>query len=103
MAASRLSAGPATAAMLGVATVAADVPSIVGKRLVSASDDTDEADVAVERSITPRWIRIEGNTLSAKTGRCEVCGMGKDEASLSRFAPKRMAIAFIRKSAFLKQ
>lgn len=85
---------------------AAAWPPIAGKRRVSASDDADVADVVVERSIMPRWIRIEGNTLSAKTGRCEVCGMGKGdgpEGSLSRFAPKRISIAFIRKSAFLKQ
>jgi len=91
-------------------TAAPAAPSIAGKRLASASDDADadaDADAAVERSITPRWIRIEGNTLSAKTGRCEVCGMGKgegpEEGSLSLLAPKRMTIAFIRKSAFLKQ
>jgi hypothetical protein len=98
--------------MFGLAAESAAAPSIAGKRLASARDDAgvDDSDaelahVAVERSITPRWIRIEGNTLSAKTGRCEVCGMGKDEGerSLSLFAPKRMTIAFIRKSAFLKQ
>jgi hypothetical protein len=97
--------------MFGLAVVAA-VPSIAGKRLASASDDADaDADAelaraAVERSITPRWIRSEGNTLSAKTGRCDVCGMGKGdgpEGTLSLLAPKRMTIAFIRKSAFLKQ
>jgi hypothetical protein len=96
-----------------VAAAAAPSPSIAGKRLASASEDADADadaelahDAAVERSITPRWIRIEGNTLSTKTGRCEVCGMGKGEGregSLSLLAPKRMTIAFIRKSAFLKQ
>ena len=110
-AASKLSAGSAVAAMFKLAAAAA-APSIAGKRLAGASDDADAesdaelAHVAVERSITPRWIRIEGNTLSAKTGRWDVCGMGKGEGpegSLSRFVPKRMAIAFIKKSAFLKQ
>lgn len=110
-AASKLSAGSAVAAMFKLAAAAA-APSIAGKRLASASDDADAdsdaklAHVAVERSITPRWIRIEGNTLSAKTGRWDVCGMGKGEGpegSLSRFAPKRMTIAFIKKSTFLKQ
>lgn len=105
-AASKLSAGSAAAAMFKLADAAAAAPSIAGKRLESARDDAELADEAVERSITPKWIRIEGNTLSAKTGRCDVSGMGKGEGpegSLSRFAPKRMAIAFIRKSAFLKQ
>jgi hypothetical protein len=107
--ASKLSAGSAAAAMFGLAAAA---PSIAGKRPAGARDDADADDadaelahVPVERSITPRWIRSEGNTLSTKTGRCEVCGMGKDEGegSLSLFAPKRMTIALIRKSAFLKQ
>jgi hypothetical protein len=80
-------AGRSASASEGAAAVAA------GKRLASAG-------AAVERSMTPRWIRIEGNTLSANTGRCDVCGTGKGEGSL---APNRMAIAFIRKSAFLKQ
>lgn len=108
-ASSKLSAGSAAVAMFTLVAAAAAAPSIVGKkRLASASDgaDAELARAAVERSITPRWIRIEGNTLSAKTGRCEVCGMGKGEGpkgSLSLFAPKRMTIAFIRKSAFLKQ
>jgi hypothetical protein len=110
-AASKLSAGSAAVARFGLVAAAA-APSIAGKRLASASDDADaDADASlahapVERPITPRWSRIEGNTLSAKTGRCEVCGMGKGEApkgTLSLFAPKRMTIAFIRKSAFLKQ
>lgn len=105
-ASSKLSAGSAAVAMFRLVAAA---PSIAGKkRLASASDgaDAELARAAVEISITPRWIRIEGNTLSAKTGRCEVCGMGKGEGpegSLSLFAPKRMTIAFIRKSAFLKQ
>ena len=102
-AASNRSAGSAAATEAVAAAAAA--PSIAGKILASAN--VEEA--VEERSITPRWIKIEGNTLSANTGRCEACGMGKDgeeaEASsfLSRFAAKRMAIAFIRKSAFLKQ
>ena len=80
-------------------------PSIAGKRLASGADVDEDVDVAEARSITPRWIKIEGNTLSANTGKCEVCGMGKGEgaSSLSRFAAKRMAIAFTKKSAFLKQ
>jgi len=105
-AASKLSAGSAAAAMFGLVAAAAATRSIAGKRRASASDEAELARVAGERSITPRWIRIEGNTLSAKTGRCEVCGMGKGEGpkpSLSLFAPKRTTIAFIRKSAFLKQ
>lgn len=72
----------------------------------AAASKLNAGSAAVERSITPRWIRIEGNTLSAKTGRCDVCGMGKGEGpegSFSFLAPKRMTIAFIRKSAFLKQ
>ena len=112
-AASKLSAGAAAVALAAGAAAAA--PSIAGKRPASASDDADAdadaglAHAAVERSITPRCIRIEGNTLSAKTGRCDVCGMGKGEEgpegslSLSLLAPKRTTIAFIRKSAFLKQ
>ena len=97
-AAARSSAGSAAA-------VAAAPPSTAGKRLASGADVDEDVDVAEARSITPRWIKIEGNTLSANTGRCEVGGMGKGEraSSLSRFAAKRMAIAFIRKSAFLKQ
>jgi hypothetical protein len=108
-----LSAGSAAVAMFRLVAAAAAAPSIAGKRLASASDDdagagadAELAHVAVERSITPRWTRIEGNTLSAKMGRCEVCGMGKGEGpegSLSLLAPKRTTIAFIRKSAFLKQ
>ena len=92
------SAGSAAAAV-------AAAPSFAGKRLASA------ADVAEERSITPRWIKIDGNTLSANTGRREACGMGKGEGGSrsrsrsppSRFAAKRIATALIRKSAFLKQ
>lgn len=104
-AASNRSAGSAAGTE---AVAAAAAPSIAGKRLASANVQ----EVVEERSITPRWIKIEGNTLSANTGRCGACGMGKDgeeeaeaEASsfLSCFAAKRMAIAFIRKSAFLKQ
>lgn len=105
-AASKLSAGSAAAAMFGLAVAAAATPSIAGKKLASARDDAELAHVAVERSITPRWIRIEGNTLSAKMGRCEVCGMGNGEGPEGTpllFAPKRMTIEFIRKSAFLKQ
>jgi hypothetical protein len=85
------------AASRSAGSAAADAPpSIAGKRLASA-----DGAAAEERSITPKWIKIEGNTLSAKTGKCEVCGMGK--GGVSRVAAKRMAIAFIRKSAFLKQ
>jgi hypothetical protein len=106
-ASSKLSAGSAAVVMFTLVAAAAAAPSIAGKKgLAGASGDAELAHAAVERSITPRWIRIEGNTLSAKTGRCEVCGMGKGEGPegpLSLFAPKRMAIAFIRKSAFLKQ
>ena len=106
-ASSKLSAGSAAVAMFRlVAAAAAPSPSIAGKRLASASEDAELAHAAAERSITPRWIRIEGNTLSAKTGRREMCGMGKGEGregSLSLLAPKRMTITFIRKSAFLKQ
>lgn len=89
------SSGAAASKSAGsAAAVAAPPPSIAGKRVPST-------DGAEERSITPRWIKIEGNTLSAKTGRCEVCGMGK--GGVSRVVAKRMAIAFIKKSAFLKQ
>jgi hypothetical protein len=54
-------------------------PSIAGKRLVRGVDVDEDVDVAEVGSIMPRWIKIKGNTLSANTGKCEVCGMGKGE------------------------
>ena len=54
-------------------------PSIVGKRLARGVDVDEDVDVAEAGSIMPRWIKIEGNTLLANTGKHEVCGMGKGE------------------------
>ena len=57
----------------------AALPSIARKRLARGAGVDEDVDVAEAGSITPRWIKIEGNTLSANTGKCEVCGMGKGE------------------------
>jgi hypothetical protein len=54
----------------------------------------------VKRSITPRWINIEGITLSEKIGRLSVCGIGMEWLVEE---PNRRAIAWSVNIAFLKQ
>lgn len=53
-----------------------------------------------DKSITPRWTRKEGKTLSEKTGTWLVEGIGKGGGSME---PNRIVIACIKNSAFLKQ
>lgn len=53
-----------------------------------------------DKSITPRWTRREGKTLSEKTGKCLVEGIGKGGGSME---PNRIVMACIKNSAFLKQ
>jgi len=84
----------------GVVVAVFLVVVLVAVVVIEAGKRRANAGAAVERSMMPRWIRIEGNTLSANTGKCDVCGTGKGERSLM---PKRTLTAFIRKSAFLKQ
>ena len=93
--------GTASAAPDGVGTGAAanNAERSVGSAPAPGKSPASAGE-AVERSMTPRWTRIEGNTLSANTGRCDICGTGKGEGSC---APNRMATPLIRKSAFLKQ
>lgn len=55
---------------------------------------------AEDRSMTPRWIKREGRTLSVNTGICDVSGMGNGGSNMD---PKRIKTACIRNRAFLKQ
>jgi hypothetical protein len=55
---------------------------------------------AEDRSMTPRWIKREGRTLSVNTGTWDVSGMGNGGGDMD---PKRIKTACIRHRAFLKQ
>lgn len=69
----------------------ASEPAPGNKEERSGDDDT---------SITPRWISSDGRTLSVNTGELVVEGIGNGRGEMD---PKRMDMAWIRKSAFLKQ
>jgi len=51
-------------------------------------------------SRTPRWMSMDGSTLSEKTGSLSVVGMGKGGGF---FDPNRITIDSTRNRAFLKQ
>jgi len=55
---------------------------------------------AEDRSMTPRWIKREGRTLSVNTGTWDVSGMGNGGGDAD---PKRITTAWMRNRAFLKQ
>jgi len=69
------------------------------KELASGNLDSNPCE-AEDRSITPRWIKREGRTLSVNTGTWDVSGMGNGGGDMD---PKRIETACIRNRAFLKQ